>query len=458
MALTTSTAPTPSARTLRAMRRRFARAHAPDGNRAGTIVTAALGVYVVAGLVWWLTTRPATVLADSALLSSAVEWNPTWAWASGAAAIASGAAVARALGPLTTSREYGFWLLTAPADRAAMLRPRVMVTFVVAVAAGAAGGRLTAYAGAVTPWAPLAASGAASGVSVAAIAVLTQARVLPARTLSTIQILFTVGAAGAVVAATAGLEVRAATPWTPVMGMVVVSMALAVAALHACGLITAAELGKGADIAVAAEVSIIGMDLGVLTGVVNERAWRRIAHRPTRMLPLGRTRALIRIDVLRHLRRRSSFAVTAVTVAGAWTIGGIVSPIAAAWIQVMAVFVAAMVFSSGLRELSCNPDLAGMLGADDRALRRPLTVLPAGAAAVVAVVTAPLVSWSVPALVIVVAGSCGAAYRLGTRLPTAYDGLALEAGIGHLPIDLIRQKLRGPDCLIVSAILLAAVS
>lgn len=456
MALTTSTPP-PSARALRAMQRRFARTHAPGGNRAGTIVTAVLGVYVVSGLVWWLATRPAAALADSALVSSAVEWNPTWGWVSGAAAIASGAAVARALGPLTTSREYGFWLLATPADRAAMLRPRAMVTFVVAAVAGAAGGRLTAYAGAVTSWVPLVTGGAALGVSVSAIAVLAQARVLPARILTTIQALFAVGAAAAVVAATAGLEVRAATPWTPVMGMVVVSVALAVAALHACGRITAAQLDECADIVVAAEVSVIGMDLGVLTGVADERAWRRIAHRPTRRLPLGRTSALIRIDVLRHLRRRSSFGVTAVAVAGVWTVGGMVSPIAAAWIQVMAVFVAAMVFSSGLRELSCNPELAGMLGADYRALRWPLTVLPACVAALVAVVTAPLVGWSVPALVIVVAGSCGAAYRLRTRPPTVYDGLALEVGVGHLPIDLIRQKLRGADWLILTAILLTVV-
>ncbi|CAM2771951.1 DUF6297 domain-containing protein [Prescottella defluvii] len=458
MALTDSTAPAPSARTVRAMQRRFARAHAPGGNRAGTIVTAALGVYVVAGLVWWLTTRPATALADSALLSGAGEWNQTWAWVAGAAVVASGAAVARAVGPLTASREYGFWLLTTPTDRAAMLRPRALVTFAVAAIVGAAGGRLAAYAGTVTPWAPLAAGGAAFGVSVAAIAVLTQARVFPARTISTVRILFTVAAAGAVAAATAGLEVRAAVAWTPVGVVVVVSVALASAALHACGRITAAELDEGADIAVAAQVSVIGMDLGVLTGVVDERAWRRIAHRPTRMLPPGRARALIRIDALRHLRRRSSFVVTAVTVAGAWAISGAVSPIAAGWVQAMAVFAAAVVFSSGLRELSCNPELAGMLGADDRSLRRPLVVVPACAAVAVAVATAPLVGWSVPALVIGVVGACGAAYRLRTRMPTAYDGLVLEIGIGHLPIDVIRQKLRGPDWLILTAVLLAAVA
>lgn len=458
MALTACTSPAPSARTLRAMQRRFARANTPGGSRTGTIVVAVLGAYVVAGLAWWLTTRPATVLADSALLSGAVEGNPTWAWVCGAAVIASGSAVARAVGPLATSPEHGFWMLATPVDRAALLRPRVMATFVVAAVAGAAGGRLAAYAGAVTLWTPLAGVGAAFGVSVAAAAVLTQARVLPARTISTLQVLFTVTAAGAAVAATVGLEVRAALPWTPVVAVVGVSVALAVGAMRACGRITATELDEGADIAVAAEVSIIGMDLTVLTGVANERAWRRIAHRPTRTLPRNRSRALLHVDVLRHVHRRSAFVVTAVTLAGAWTIGGMVSPIVAAWVQMAAVFLAAMVFSTGLRELSGNPELVGMLGADDRSLRLPLTVLPSCAAAAVAMVTAPLVGWSVPALVTVVAGSCGAVYRLRTRPPSTYDGLVLEIGVGQLPIDLIRQKLRGPDCLILTAALLAALS
>ncbi len=458
MALTASASLPPRARTLRAMQRRFARAHAPGGARAGTIVVAALGVYVVAGLVWWLATRPATVLTDSDLLSGAVEGNPTWTWVCGVAVIASGSAVARAVGPLATSPERGFWLLATPVDRAELLRPKVMVTFAVAAVAGAAGGRLAAYAGTVTPWTPLAGVGAAFGVSVAATAVLTQARVLPARTISTLQVLFTVTAAGAAVAATVGVEVRAALPWTPVVVIAVVSVALAIAAMRACGRITAAELDEGADIAVAAEVSMIGMDLTVLAGVADERAWRRIGQRPTRTLPHNRSRALIRVDVLRHVHRRSAFVVTAITLAGAWTIGGMVSPIVAAWVQMAAVFVAAMVFSSGLRELSGNSELVGMLGADDRSLRLPLTVLPACAAAAVAMVTAPLVGWSVPALVTVVVGSCGAAYRLRTRSPSTYDGLVLEIGVGQLPIDLIRQKLRGPDCLVLTAALLAALS
>ncbi|MFC7449675.1 DUF6297 family protein [Rhodococcus daqingensis] len=456
MALTT--APVPSAGTLRAMRRRFARAHAPGGDRAGTIVLAALGAYVVAGLVWWLTTRPATALADSAQLPGTDGWNPTWAWVVGAAAIAAGAAAAGAVGPLITSQEGGFWLLATPVGRAGMLRPILVVTFVVAATAGAAGGRLAAFAGAVAQWAPLTVGGAAVGVGVAATAVLTQSRVLPARTISVLQVLFSAVGIGGVVAAAAGLEIPVAATWTPVMVIAVITMALAAAALRACGRITAADLEEGADIAVSAGASIVGMDLSVLAGVVDDRAWRRIARRPTRPLPRGRTRALIRADFLRHLRRPSTFVVAAAAVAGAWTFGGMVSPTAGAWAQLAAAFVAATVFSAGLRELSSDPELAGMLGPDDRSLRLPLMVIPACAAAAVTVMTAPLVGWSAPALATTVIGSCCAAYRLRTRPRTTYDGLILVTGVGQLPIDLIRQKLRGPDILIATAILLAVAA
>lgn len=385
-------------------------------------------------------------------------WNPTWAWVVGAAAIAAGAATARALGPLTTSPESGFWMLATPVDRAAMLRPNLFMVFVVAAVAGAAGGRLAAYAGAVAQWAPLAVGGAVVGVGVAATAMLAQSRMLPARTISILQVLCAAACIAGVVAVFLGLEIPVASTWTPVVAVTVIGTVLAAAALRACGRMAAADLNEGADIAVAAGVSLVALEMSVLTGVVDDRAWLRIARRPTCTLPRGRTRALIRADVLRHLRRPSTFAITAATSAGAVVIGGMASPIAAAWAQLAAVFVAAIVFGAGLRELSSNPELVGMLGTDDRSLRRPLMVVPASVATAVTVMTAPLVGWSVPVLVLVVIGACGAAYRLRTRPLTVYDGYILERGIGHLPIDLIRQKLRGPDVLIATAMLLVAVA
>jgi hypothetical protein len=458
MALTTFTSPVPSAGTLRAMQRRFARAHAPSGNRAGTIALTALGAYVAIGLVWWLTTRPATSLVDSAQLSDADGWNPTWAWVVGAAAIAAGAATVRALGPLTTSAESGFWLLATPVDRAAMLRPNLLTVFVVAAVAGAAGGRIAAYAGAVAQWAPMAVSGAAIGVGVGATAVLTQARVLPARTILALGFLCAAACVGGVVAVFVGLELPVASTWTPVVALAVIGTVLAAAALRACGRMAAAGLNEGGDIALAAGVSLVALEMSVLGGVLDDRAWRRIARRPTCALPRGRTRALIRADVLRHLRRPSTFVIVAATSAGAAVIGGMASPVAAGWAQLAAVFVAAVVFSAGLRELSSNPELIGMLATDDRSVRRPLMVVPASVTTAVTMMTAPLVGWSVPVLVLVVVGACGAAYRLRTRPPTAYDGYILERGIGHLPIDLIRQKLRGPDVLIATAVLLFTVA
>ncbi|WP_164874063.1 DUF6297 family protein [Rhodococcus spongiicola] len=439
------------------MQRRLARSNAPGADRVGAIVVAALGTYVVVGTVWWLATRPATALLDSGLLPTVQGWNPTWAWAVAAAAMVVVGSTARAIGPLTASPECTFWVLSTPIDRATLLRPRLLVTLMGAAVAGAAGGRLAAFAGAVEQWAPLTAGAAAGCAGVAAVAVLEQGKVLPAPIVSSVRILFSAVGVAAVVAAVAGAVVPVFTTWTPVVVLSALTAPLVIAALCVCRRITAADLNEGADIAVAMRVSIIGLDLSILTGVADDNAWRRVARCPSRSLPRRRTRALIRSDLLRHLRRPSTFAIVGVVVAATWTVGGAVSPIAAAWTQLAAVFITAVVFSTGFREMSNSRELLGMLGMADRALHRPMMVVPACAAAAVTATTAPFVGWTAAPTLIAAGGACLAAYRLRTRLPTAYDGLILETGVGQLPVDLIRQKLRGPDMLIASAMLLAIV-
>ena len=287
---------------------------------------------------------------------------------------------------------------------------------------------------------------------------MSQSRVLPAPTILVLQNMFGAAALGAAVAAAAGVELAAVADWTSVLITTALAMVMAAAALRTCGRITGADLDVGADMAVAARVSIVGMDLSVLFGASDDRAWRRVARRSSRRLAGRRTNALIHADLLRHLRRPSTFILAATTAAVACALGGsTASSIASAWAQLVAVFVAAVMFSAGLPELSNNPELRGMIGGDDRALRRPLLVVPVCAATAAGLLTAPLVNWSIAALAIVVIGACTAAYRLRTRPRTAYNGLILATGVGPLPIDLIRQKLRGPDVLILTAILLAMI-
>lgn len=55
-------------------------------------------------------------------------------------------------------------------------------------------------------------------------------------------------------------------------------------------------------------------------------------------------------------------------------------------------------------------------------------------------------------------GGCAAAYRVRTRPAISYDGLILETAVGQIPVDLLRQWLRGPDVLLVAAWLAALFS
>ncbi|QTJ64324.1 hypothetical protein HYG77_00985 [Rhodococcus sp. ZPP] len=52
-----------------------------------------------------------------------------------------------------------------------------------------------------------------------------------------------------------------------------------------------------------------------------------------------------------------------------------------------------------------------------------------------------------PATLMSSAGAA-AAYWLRTRPARWNDGLILETGYGHVPVDLLRQLLRGPDILL----------
>ncbi|MFC4604414.1 DUF6297 family protein [Rhodococcus kronopolitis] len=457
MALTDARAAVPSARDLRSLRRGFARRHAPRGDRVGTILLLALGAYVAAGSLWWLAHRPATVLSGSVLFISGPAWSPTWAWSLGSLAIGAGLAIARALGPVTTSPEDTGWLLSTPVDRAALLRPRLLLVLGLGATAGLIVGRLAAFAGAVTGWLPVTGLGATAGVGVVAVAALAQCRVLPVRVLPISRWVFLAAGACLGAAAAVGVAVPVVTSWWPVLIGTVCAGAAAAISLLACGRIGRADLAAGADLAVGAGVSMTTLDITALAGILDVRAWRRIGKSRSRRLPPGRVHAMIRADLLRHLRRPSSFAIAAAAVGLVWTVASVGTVLGAAMAQLGAASVVALVFSSGLRELCTNDELRMMLGVGDRPLRLALLVVPLCAVVCTASLTAPAVHTQLPIPLIASAGALLAAYRLRTRPWTAYDGLILETGYGQVPVDLLRRLMRGPDVLVVTAVLLAAV-
>lgn len=457
MALTDTNEAVPSAHEIRALRRGFARKNAPRVERVGTIVMLALGAYVMGGSLWWLAHRPATVLSGSALFAAGPDWSTTWTWSLGALAIAAGLATARAFGPVTTSPAGTAWLLSSPVDRGALLRPHLLLLLALGAAAGLIAGRLAAFAGAASGWFPVTGLGAAAGVGVVAVAALAQCGLLPVRAVPIAQWVFAAAGTGLGAAATMGVVVPVVASWWPVLFAASCVSTVAAVALISIGRIGRADLEVGADLALGAGVSVTTLDVSALAGILDARAWRRVGRRRSRRLPPGRAHALIRADLLRHLRRPSSFATAAAAVGLVWTVASVGSALGAALAQLGAASVVALVFSSGLRELCTNDELRMMLGAGDRPLRHALVAVPLCAVVCLAVLTAPTVHAPLTVL-IASAGALLAAYRLRTRPSTAYDGLVLETGFGQIPLDMFRQLLRGPDVLLVTAVLLIAAT
>ncbi|TCN48186.1 hypothetical protein EV641_118110 [Rhodococcus sp. SMB37] len=457
MALTDIPGPIPSVRVVQAVRRGFERTHIPRTHREGLIVVSVLGLYVCGGLVWWLATRPPTALAES-ILFAGEGWNPTWGWAVFAILTSLSTLAARSLGPVTTVGNTAWWVLSTPVDRGGLLRARLLAALSIGALVGAVEGRLAAFIGALEGWLPFTVFGMGIGIGVVAFAVLAQCRVLPVWTLRATAGVFAVLGGAAAALAIAGVTVPMTTTWIPVVVVGVLVVSAGAAAVSCCGRIGLADMTVGSDMTAAASTSITALDLSVLTGVAEQRAWRKVARRPSRALPTSRTRALICSDVLRLRRRPSSLLHVAGAVFAGWVLAAVLSPTAAAIAHLALVFAVTVAFSGGLRDLSANSGLRATLGAHDRVLRVPLMAVPAIVAAATTVLTAPLVAADLLVMPLVLVGACAAAYRVRTHPYTDYDGLILDTAVGQIPVDLIRQRMRGPDVLAVTALLLLLVS
>ncbi|WP_254704626.1 DUF6297 family protein [Rhodococcus pyridinivorans] len=228
--------------------------------------------------------------------------------------------------------------------------------------------------------------------------------------------------------------------------------------MRRCDRIAAPEWRVGSDTAVGVSASFTALDPSLLTGVVERKAWLRIGSRRSRALPRRRIAALVRSDLLRHVRRPTPVLVACVALLGVVVLMSVVSPPAAVVVQLVAVFTVATIFGAGLRDVSRDPDFAVLLGTSDTYLRRALSAVPGSAAVVAGAVTGFAGSASVASVVIVIVGGCAAAYRMRTRPQIGYDGLILETAVGQIPVDLLRQWARGPDLLVVCAWLAAVLA
>ncbi|QQM51906.1 DUF6297 family protein [Rhodococcus pyridinivorans] len=445
------------ARDLRALRHAFERRHAPLTDRPALAVLVVLGVYVGGGLAWWLFSLPSTTFACADPIVRDPACTSAWGWTVVAIAVAAGTASARTAGPVTCGAETAFWLLSTPVDRGAALRPRVAALLICGAIAGALAGRFATFVTAPEGRVAFTCLAAALGVGAVALPMLVQCRILAPAVVRVVIGLCLVAVPGVVAIAAVGVTVPPPGP-SIVVGAWIAVAAPAVSALLRCDRIAAPEWRAGSDTAVGVSASFTALDPSLLAGVVERKVWLCIGSRRSRVLPRRRIAALVRSDLLRHVRRPTPVLVVCVALLGVAVLTSVVSPPAAAVVQLVTVFTVATIFGAGLRDVSRDPDFAVLLGTRDTHLHLALSVVPGSAALVAAAVTGFAGSASMASVVLGLLGGCAAAYRMRTRPPIGYDGLILETAVGQIPVDLLRQWARGPDLLVVCAWLAAVLA
>ena len=454
MALTETTPAVPAAHEILSLRRNFTRNHIVRENRTGSVVLLVLGAYVGGGILWWAATRPAAVVG-SVLFTAGPGGAATGAWALFALAVGGGLLLAPAFGPVGANAADTQWLLSTPVDRGILLRVRAGAAFAAGMAAGTVVGRLAAYIAGASLWGPLTVLGSLGGVVVVAVAVLVQSRRLPGPVLPLLRWSFVLAGLGLTLAAAVRWELPVLTAWPVVFGVAAPVAALAIWAAASCRYLSRADLSSGSDLSSGAQASLTSLDLSMLAGILEERAWRRVGRSVSRQLPDGRAAALLRADLLRHRRRPSAYAVVAAVVAAVWFATVVGTPLLVAFTGLGGSFWIAMLFSAGLRDICGDPALRALLGAGDHALRRPMLILPVVVLGLTAALT--VAATGPAATAISTAAAALAAYRIRTRPALSYEGLLLVTKSGLLPVDLIRQLIRGLPILAVAGVLLVHV-
>ena len=446
----------PTARQLRVRLRRARRGH--HDRPLGELLT---DLYILA----WFVLMYGFVLVQAASQylhpSSGGRADPAERYWIGVAVVVAAAGLAwqalRAVGPLLVTPAAQTWFVSTPVDRRGWLLPRLGALLVGSAAAAA----VLALAGdglGLRPdpgWAALA--GAAFGTAGAALGVAAQAAP-PAHRWPWrlgIAVLGLAGAVATAVVASHVARVGLSVPTVPVAAVLAVAglplaVTATVRAVRALPRLDRATLTAGTQLATAAVTAVTWLDPSLLSGMLEVRRWRkvgRVRSRPFR--PWGRAWVLLQADLRRQVRRPTSLVLWGVLVLGQYA-AAVAVPSMAAIAHLVGGYLAADRLTGGLRTVCRSPGLRRALGGDEITVRLAHLVVPALGAVAWWLVTVP-VGGAPPAVlqVVLVAGVIAAVYRAATRPPMRYGGAVVDTPFGLIPVDLLRQIVRGPDLLAV---------
>jgi hypothetical protein len=465
---TTLPANVPTARQVRVRLRRGRRAH--HTRSLGEFLTDAYVLVLFGGMYGWALVDAGRRYLHSPSSGRAEPGERYWLCV---AAVLAAAGLAwqglRAVGPLLVSPAAQTWAAGAPIDRRAWLLPR-FAALIAGAAAGVAvlglGAATLGGAADFTDFGRAALAGAACGAGGAALSVVAQS----ARHGRRWPYLLGVGllGAGAVVAVVvlsahfAGGRLGQSTmPLTAAIAAIGLPLAVTATlfATRALPRVDRAALTTGAQFANAAAAAAVMLDPSMLAGLIASRRWRSVGRvRSRRFLPGSRWWVLLQAEIRRLYRHPSSVAAWSAVALLQYAVA-VALPSLAGSAHVLGAYLAADRLTGGLRALSRSPGLRRALGGGDTELRLAHIVVPAVGTALWWLITEPVggahLGW---VEVLLVLGVVGAITRAGTRPPLAYGGAIVDTPFGMIPVDLLRQLLRGPDVLavlVIAQILLA---
>lgn len=399
--------------------------------------------------------------------------------------VAMGLRTAMAIGPVVASNAAGFWLLSSPLDRRAVLRPAYLAIYVIAAALAAAG----AVAGMAVPglWSL---GGTPAGfvavfavlAGVAGVAAIGQARPSARRWLLRLADLLLLVAA--VLALLFGTDIRDAAPgpgtpgqliavsvspadwsstWSAPAGLVVatvvmVGLAIILALAGWRGLVRlgAGRVVAGGDLVAGLAGAAASLDVGLLADVVATRRWREVERVRFSGGAFTGTAAIVQREVRRVLRWPRRLVVGAALLVVPYAVAAIGNTDITLLASLVAGLFATRPFVEGLRTVSRSPGLSRGLPLSAHGIKLAYAVVPGlfavlwAAAAIPAFADEPgLVTGLVHAGVIASAVTAGVV-RHGASPRPSYDGPLLSTPAGALPPGLVSQPARGLDVAVLA--------
>ncbi len=412
------------------------------------------------------------IVSDDCVSAACVQGRTAFPWLACLLLVAGAVAVGRLLGPVSVTPAVGSWLLGSPADRTALVRPRLLRAWVLTVLlVGAVAGLGAALAGFPALEAALVAATtglvAAAGVGLCAWG---QARSERAPRVASLALLGLSWLALALLALGVPLRLPRIPPvdgdWRlPAVVGAFTALALLLvtgrAALAVLPEIRGPRLAAAGALAPSLSGALATLDLALVWDIVHGRHWKdRAIVRPVR----GRLRgalALVDRDVARLRRAPGPAAALAACLVVPYVAAALDLGRAILLVAVLTSFVAGIGLFAGLRVISRTPLLARCLPLTGPTTWWACLVVPGMTTLAWSLLAAPALASGLDdgaapqalvgllAAVVVALASVSASVRWMTGRAPDYRMPLVSSPAGAIPTSLIGSVVRGPDMVLL---------